>query len=540
MFLAFNAYGKVIVTDGTGSDSALRTDLASPDPGKGGALVFGVREKLTSSRTYYVRVDGSDSNSGLANGAADAFLTIQKAVDTVMNAIDLNGFDVTIQVGDGTYTTATRVTGFWTGSGAVSLAGNTGTPASCVISTTSAGGITVDSTILAVRGFKVQTTTSGDGIVAQNNGLISINGNMEYGACAYSQLAINTGGQIIVSANYGITGGATSHLHAGSAGQIIFGTVTATLSGTPAYSAYFAGAAEGHIIATQATFTGAATGLRYLAHYGSVILGHPGFANAFPGNVAGYADEGGSYSATVATPFQIATRRDSNGSLVMQSWNGATQAYNTHLLMRADPSGTGFGYLYINGDESYLSGRTHLAGDAAVDVTTGSADGITFASKAQLAAGTVIAFSSSTNNVENARMRRRGTDGSIVAFYKSTTNVGSISVTGAATAYNTSSDRRLKTLIEDAPYDAGWINRIAIREYEFISQPGVRVIGPIAQELLDVEPGAVTPGDDNPDAVAGDEGFEAWGVDPGKMVWKLIQEVQHLRARVAELGEEPA
>lgn len=61
------------------------------------------KETLTANRTYYVRTDGSDSNNGLTNDAAGAFLTPQKAWDTIADTVLLNGFTATIQLASGTY-----------------------------------------------------------------------------------------------------------------------------------------------------------------------------------------------------------------------------------------------------------------------------------------------------------------------------------------------------------------------------------------------------------------------------------------------------
>jgi len=98
-------------------------------------------------------------------------------------------------------------------------------------------------------------------------------------------------------------------------------------------------------------------------------------------------------------------------------------------------------------------------------------------------------------------LRRRTSDGAIAFFERDTTTVGSISVTTTATAYNTSSDARLKRDIRAAPSAeiAAIVEDIRIREYAWRAN-SQRGIGPIAQELAAVHPllveiGAVTPGD---------------------------------------------
>ena len=61
-----------------------------------------------------------------------------------------------------------------------------------------------------------------------------------------------------------------------------------------------------------------------------------------------------------------------------------------------------------------------------------------------------------THKIDNgpcAYFRRDGTDGFVLAFYKANSSVGTISVTTTATAYNTTSDYRLKELIK--PLNSG-------------------------------------------------------------------------------------
>ena len=97
-------------------------------------LVF--REKLTAARAYYVRSDGSDSNTGLANSSGGAFLTAQKAVDTVAS-LDLGIYDATIYLGATTWTAGTTLKTL-IGAGQCIIRGINADTTSTVISTTSA------------------------------------------------------------------------------------------------------------------------------------------------------------------------------------------------------------------------------------------------------------------------------------------------------------------------------------------------------------------------------------------------------------------
>ena len=107
-------------------------------------------------------------------------------------------------------------------------------------------------------------------------------------------------------------------------------------------------------------------------------------------------------------------------------------------------------------------------------------------------------------------------------------NVGSISVTANSTAFNTSSDRRLKSNIEDAASASDKIDAIQVRQFDWNVDDSHQDYGLIAQELQPIEPLAVT-GDADSDKMM--------AVDYSKLVPMLIKEIQELRSRVAALEE---
>lgn len=145
----------------------------------------------------------------------------------------------------------------------------------------------------------------------------------------------------------------------------------------------------------------------------------------------------------------------------------------------------------------------------------------------QVEAGTGSIFASRASNF--AASFNRNDNGALILMHRGGSQVGSISVNTTNTAYNTSSDRRLKTLIEDAELDGDRFDRIRIRRFEFIGQPGKKVLGVIAQELHKDLPEAVTPGD------CGPEIKQQWGVDYSKFIPDVVLALQDLRRRVGIL-----
>lgn len=260
------------------------------------------RELLTANRTYYVRTDGSNSNTGLVNSAGGAFLTIQKAYDVIAATLDLGGYTVTVQIGDGTYTAGLIVAGPWTGGGAVTFQGNSGTPANVLLNLTSLNGVLNNATlpgILTIKDMKIQTTTSGAAIRHAGAGTIQF-GNIDFGAVPngnYHLYASAPGAFLQSTSNYAISGGASAHVLGLGQNQVDIAGRTVTITGTPAFiSTFVLSTRQGLVLANGMTFSGSATGPRYSADLGGGIFTNGGGASYFPGDSAGSATSPGWYN----------------------------------------------------------------------------------------------------------------------------------------------------------------------------------------------------------------------------------------------------
>ncbi len=125
----------------------------------------------------------------------------------------------------------------------------------------------------------------------------------------------------------------------------------------------------------------------------------------------------------------------------------------------------------------------------------------------------------------------RNTNGQIQNFRRSNEQIGSISVTTTSTAFNTSSDYRLKQNVE--PLVDGLIKLSALtpRTFEFKAEPDVKVDGFIAHEVQAVVPQAVTGEKD---------GEDMQGLDMSKLVPILVAAVQELKQQLDSALQEIA
>lgn len=256
-----------------------------------------LRVRLGANTTFYVATTGNDSNNGLASGAA--WLTLQHAVNYIIDNVDLAGFTATISVADGTYTSGITISGPFIGEGTVILLGDTTTPANCIISTTNADCIQLNGGVsLSVEGFKLQTTTSGSCINCLGS-TVNIAGNMNFGTSANYHIVIADGGHAVLNSNYTVSGSCLAHFFAQTTGAIIGGsTTTVTISGSPAWTTAFAYARLcGVMDVPSISFSGGTpTGPRYSAVLNGAINTSGGGASYFPGGTAGSTATGGQYA----------------------------------------------------------------------------------------------------------------------------------------------------------------------------------------------------------------------------------------------------
>lgn len=172
------------------------------------------------------------------------------------------------------------------------------------------------------------------------------------------------------------------------------------------------------------------------------------------------------------------------------------------------------------------TGYTITSSAPGVAATFGSVDAV----KNLLSGGGQIDVTNTTGGSAARFSRGIASDGVCVQFHRQTTLVGSVSVTATNAAYNTSSDERLKENFSD--FDAGFIiDQINMYHYDW--KVGGEGYGPKAQELNEVFPIAVTPGND---LEIDDPDFIPWTYDASKLVPLLLKEIQSLRQRLDAAG----
>jgi len=183
-------------------------------------------------------------------------------------------------------------------------------------------------------------------------------------------------------------------------------------------------------------------------------------------------------------------------------------------------------------DSNYIYSRAGNASSSAVPLLfmTGNSEKMRLTSAGELLKGTTAAVGQGTladlNSTEigNGYMNLCRDDTATikqVRFGKNSAEVGSISTTGSATAYNTSSDYRLKEDLKDFK-GLDLVSKIPVYDYKWKADDS-RSYGVMAHELEEVLPQAVT-GDKDAE--------EMQAVDYSKIVPLLVKSIQELSAKL--------
>jgi hypothetical protein len=174
-----------------------------------------------------------------------------------------------------------------------------------------------------------------------------------------------------------------------------------------------------------------------------------------------------------------------NSSRSLQLWTGAS------VKMTIDASGN-----------VLVGGATAAAGN--VTLGRGGAGG-----------GAIQVFNKPNSGATNA-----------ILNYYGATYVGGMNMDNTSTSFITSSDKRLKENIIDAPSAIGSINSIQIRSFNWIGNASHQMYGVIAQEIQSVAPECVCEGQTSEDT---------WGVDYSKLTPRLVKAIQEQQTLIEAL-----
>jgi hypothetical protein len=231
------------------------------------------------------------------------------------------------------------------------------------------------------------------------------------------------------------------------------------------------------------------------------------------------------YNATPMSGTLVALKYQANGDYAgMGGWsigkeNATDGNYSSYFAMHTRANG---------GD---ITERARIDSSGSLLVAKTSANTTTPGFEVRKVDATTTILSVTTAGYYNALFNRQTDNGDSIIFQRQNSSVGSISVTTTATAYNTSSDYRLKNTIVPM---TGALAKVALLKpctykWNADSSDGE---GFIAHEIAEVMPHAVT---GEKDAVDADGNPKYQGIDTSFLVATLTAAIQEQQAIIESL-----
>ena len=117
----------------------------------------------------------------------------------------------------------------------------------------------------------------------------------------------------------------------------------------------------------------------------------------------------------------------------------------------------------------------------------------------------------------------------IQRFYNPNGNIGNIIISGSSTAYNTTSDYRLKENVVGMTGALDRVNQLKPSRFNFIADADKTVDGFLAHEVQEIVPEAIS---GEKDAVDEEGNPDYQGIDQSKLVPLLVAAIQELKAEI--------
>jgi hypothetical protein len=260
-------------------------------------------------------------------------------------------------------------------------------------------------------------------------------------------------------------------------------------------------------------------------------------------SIAGVIDSGteGSMQLKTASGGTLATRVTISSAGNVSIAGNFDGGYGKNISLNADDSGqtTRLQWKYSGTAQAWVE-RVNATGAMAFGVQSSErmridSSGNFILNKTTTDFGTngvafIVGGAMETVGSTNRISAKRTTDGNVIEFYQ-TTNVGTISITSTATAYNTSSDYRLKNTIAPMTGALAKVAQLKPVTYKW-NVNGSDGEGFIAHELAEVVPHAVTGAKDAVDA-NGKPQYQ--GIDVSFLVATLTAAIQEQQAIIESL-----
>jgi len=265
------------------------------------------------------------------------------------------------------------------------------------------------------------------------------------------------------------------------------------------------------------------TAVGYQAGYANTT----GHSNTYIGRQAGLSNTTNSYSTYLGYVAGENTTGEKNTFLGQGAGSSVTTGADNTILGRYNGNQGGLD-IRTSSNNIVLSdgdGNPRLRISSTPTVLIGGMDSW---------AGDSIAITGRSTGGATYVMSVRGSDTTNYAMriFHSTTQVGTISFTSSATAYNTSSDYRLKENVVDLTGATTRLKQLEPKRFNFIADADTTVDGFLAHEVQTVVPEAIT-GEHNEVDDNGNPVYQ--GIDQSKLVPLLVATIQELEARITAL-----